>query len=148
MKFMIQAEDLTKSYRGTRVLDRFTLYVAPGNVCGLLGTNGAGKTTAVRILATLIQADSGSAQIAGFDLATDNDRVRSVMGFVGQNSAIDESLTGRQNLTMFAQLSHLRRAQARNRSEELLARFGLAAVAGRRADTPEECDAGLISPSA
>lgn len=133
MKFMIHAEDLTKSYRGTRVLDRFTLYVAPGTVCGLLGPNGAGKTTALRILATLIQADSGSARIAGFDLATESDRVRSVMGFVGQSPAIDESLTGRHNLTMFARLSHLRRAQARNRSEELLAWFGLAAVADRAA---------------
>lgn len=133
MAAMISATDLRKTYGKKQALDGFTLSVAEGTVCGLLGPNGAGKTTAVRILATLLKADSGSANIAGYDLATDADRVRSAIGFTGQYAAVDEILTGRQNLDMFARLYHLDARRARQRTDELLDRFGLYDAADRPA---------------
>lgn len=133
MTAMISATDVRKTYGKKQALDGFTLSVDEGTVCGLLGPNGAGKTTAVRILATLLNADSGSARIAGYDLATDADRVRSAIGFVGQYAAVDEILSGRQNLEMFARLSHLDRWKARRRADELLDRFRLRDAADRPA---------------
>jgi ABC-2 type transport system ATP-binding protein len=94
-------------------------------VCGLLGPNGAGKTTAVRILTTLLRADSGHAQVAGFDVARQPAQVRRQIGLVGQHAAVDEILTGRQNLVMFGRLYHLGRAAAAARADELLVQFGL-----------------------
>ncbi|WP_134325220.1 ATP-binding cassette domain-containing protein [Cumulibacter soli] len=133
MTAMISATDLRKTYGKKQALDGFTLSVDEGTVCGLLGPNGAGKTTAVRILATLLKADSGKASIAGHDLTTDSDRVRAAIGFTGQFSAVDEILTGRQNLDMFARLYHLDRRQARQRTDELLDRFALHDAADRPA---------------
>jgi ABC-2 type transport system ATP-binding protein len=122
----IEAEGLHKSYRGVPALAGFDLTVAAGTVHGLLGPNGAGKTTAIRIMTTLLRADAGRATVAGFDVARQPDQVRFRIGLVGQHAAVDEILSGRQNLEMFGRLHHLRPATARARAEELLARFGLA----------------------
>ena len=132
----VTAEGLVKRFGSKRAgpttaLDGFDLEVAQGSVCGLLGPNGAGKTTAVRILTTLLKADGGRATVAGHDVARAGDRVRASIGLVGQNAAVDEILTGRQNLEMFGRLYHLRPAAARARADELLARFGLADAANR-----------------
>ncbi|GGB26437.1 hypothetical protein GCM10011492_15830 [Flexivirga endophytica] len=128
----VRCEGLRKSYprRGV-VLDGLDLAVAPGTVHGLLGPNGAGKTTAVRILATLQRFDSGRAEVAGCDVASDPAGVRARIGMAGQYAAVDEVLTGRQNLVMFARLHHLRARAARLRAAELLERFDLEAAADR-----------------
>ncbi|GAA3775430.1 ATP-binding cassette domain-containing protein [Micromonospora maritima] len=125
MEHAIITEGLRKRYGDTAALDGFDLRVPPGTVCGLLGPNGAGKTTAVRILATLLRVDAGRAEVAGFDVARQPDQVRYRIGLVGQHPAVDEALTGRQNLVIFGRLFHLGRAQARARAGELLDRFGL-----------------------
>ncbi|MEV4695309.1 ATP-binding cassette domain-containing protein [Micromonospora echinospora] len=131
MEHAILAEGLRKRYGDSVALDGFDLRVPPGTVCGLLGPNGAGKTTAVRILATLLRFDAGRAEVAGFDVAGQPDRVRHRIGLVGQHPAVDEALSGRENLVMFGRLFHLDRAGARRRAGELLDRFGLADAAGR-----------------
>ncbi|NHC13855.1 ATP-binding cassette domain-containing protein [Motilibacter deserti] len=131
----VLAEELSKSFRTVQALDRFDLAVPAGTVCGLLGPNGAGKTTAVRILTTLLRADAGRAAVAGFDVAREPTRVRASIGLVGQHAAVDEALTGRQNLEMFGRLHHLGRRPARSRASELLERFGLADAAGRAVST-------------
>jgi ABC-2 type transport system ATP-binding protein len=105
--------------------------VPTGTVCGLLGPNGAGKTTAVRILSTLLRPDGGRAQVAGFDVTAQPAQVRRRIGLTGQQPAVDEVLTGRENLIMWGRLYHLGRA-ARARADELLERFGLAEAAGRQ----------------
>jgi ABC-2 type transport system ATP-binding protein len=112
-------------------LDGFDLAVAAGTVCGLLGPNGAGKTTAVRILSTLLRFDGGRAEVAGFDVARQPAQVRRRIGLVGQHAAVDEVLSGRQNLVMFGRLYHLGRRAARARADELLDRFRLADTGGR-----------------
>ncbi|MFD6609281.1 ATP-binding cassette domain-containing protein [Micromonospora chalcea] len=122
---------MRKRYGDSVALDGFDLRVPPGTVCGLLGPNGAGKTTAVRILATLLRFDAGRAEVAGFDVAGQADRVRHRIGLVGQHPAVDEALSGRENLVMFGRLFHLDRATARRRATELLDRFGLADAGGR-----------------
>jgi ABC-2 type transport system ATP-binding protein len=127
----ILAEALRKRYGKTTALDGFDLDVPPGTVLGLLGPNGAGKTTAVRILATLLRADGGRARVAGFDVARQADRVRASIGLLGQHPAVDEVLSGRQNLVMFGRLHHLARPAARRRAGELLEQFGLADAAGK-----------------
>jgi ABC-2 type transport system ATP-binding protein len=127
----VTAEGLTKRYGATTALDGFDLEVATGTVCGLLGPNGAGKTTAVRILTTLLRPDAGRAMVAGHDVTRHGARVRARIGLVGQHAAVDEILTGRQNLEMFGRLYHLRPAAARVRAGELLDRFGLADAADR-----------------
>ncbi|MFC4536021.1 ATP-binding cassette domain-containing protein [Sphaerisporangium dianthi] len=122
----IFAEGLRKRYGGTEALAGFDLAVPEGTVCGLLGPNGAGKTTAVRILTTLLRPDGGRAEVAGFDVVRQAERARYRIGLVGQNAALDEVLSGRQNLVMFGRLYHLGTARARRRADELLERFGLA----------------------
>jgi ABC-2 type transport system ATP-binding protein len=122
----IAAEGLRKRYGETLALDGFDLAVPAGTVRGLLGPNGAGKTTAVRILTTLLQPDGGRAEVAGVDVRRQPAQVRRRIGLVGQHTAVDEILSGRQNLVMFGRLYHLSPAEARRRADELLARFELA----------------------
>ncbi|MFF0467857.1 ATP-binding cassette domain-containing protein [Micromonospora zamorensis] len=125
----IVAEGLRKRYRDRYALDGFDLRVRQGTVCGLLGPNGAGKTTSVRILSTLLRLNEGRAEVAGFDVTRQPDQVRYRIGLVGQNPALDEALSGRQNLVLFGRLFHLGRRRARQRAGELLERFGLADAA-------------------
>jgi ABC-2 type transport system ATP-binding protein len=125
----ISAIGLRKSYGDKVVLDSIDLDVAPGTVFALLGPNGAGKTTAVNILSTLISADAGSATIAGHDLATEPAAVRAAIGLTGQFSAVDNLLTGLENLLLMADLHHLSRREGRRRAAELLDRFDLAKLA-------------------
>jgi ABC-2 type transport system ATP-binding protein len=127
----ILAEALVKRYGRTTALDGFDLAVPAGTVCGLLGPNGAGKTTAVRILATLLRPDGGHALIAGFDVVRQAARVRASIGLLGQHHAVDEVLSGRQNLVLFGRLHHLGGRAARRRADELLERFGLADAAAK-----------------
>jgi ABC-2 type transport system ATP-binding protein len=127
----IEAEGLRKSYGNLRALDGVDLRVSGGTVLGLLGPNGAGKTTAVRILTTLLPADGGSARVAGLDVARDADRLRAKIGLAGQYAAVDENLTGFENLEMVGRLYHLPRGEPRARAAELLERFDLT-DAGRR----------------
>ncbi|MFF5988174.1 ATP-binding cassette domain-containing protein [Prauserella flavalba] len=127
----VLAENLRKRYGDTRALDGFDLTVAPGTVHGLLGPNGAGKTTAVRVLATLLRPDSGTARVAGFDVVRQAGQARYRLGLVGQHAAVDELLSGRQNLEMFGRLYHLSAADARRRAGELLERFRLAGTGGK-----------------
>jgi ABC-2 type transport system ATP-binding protein len=134
----IVTEALTKHYRGTPEgtgLTGVDLRVGVGSVCGLLGPNGAGKTTMVRILTTLLAADSGQARVAGFDVRRRPAEVRRRIGLVGQFAAVDEIMTGRQNLEMFGRLHHLGAATARRRGGELLERFGLAEAGDRAVAT-------------
>ncbi|MFI0356367.1 ATP-binding cassette domain-containing protein [Actinomadura sp. 9N407] len=128
----VVAEGVRKRFGATAALDGFDLEVREGTVCGLLGPNGAGKTTAVRILSTLLRADAGRVSVAGFDVARQGARVRRKIGLAGQHPAVDEILTGRENLEMWARLYHLRGVAARRRADELLERFGLGDAAGKR----------------
>ena len=131
----ITAEGLVKIYRSrageVRALDGLDLTVAEGSVLGLLGPNGAGKTTTVRILATLLRPDAGRATVAGFDVVRQAQQLRSVIGLSGQFAAVDENLTGRENLIMFGRLYQLAWAEARRRADELLEQFALTAAADR-----------------
>jgi ABC-2 type transport system ATP-binding protein len=130
---MIFAEGLTRRFGSTTALDGFDLAVPAGTIHGLLGPNGAGKTTVVRILTTLLRPDSGQARVAGHDVVRESARVRTRIGLVGQQAAVDEQLSGRQNLEMFGRLHHLGAAEARRRAAALLERFGLAQAADRPA---------------
>jgi ABC-2 type transport system ATP-binding protein len=121
----IKAEGLRKRYGDKHALDGFDLDVPPGTVCGLLGPNGAGKTTAVRILTTLLRADGGHAEVAGIDVMAHPDEVRARIGLSGQDPAVDEILTARQNLVLFGRLNGLPTRAAVRRAEELLAQFDL-----------------------
>jgi ABC-2 type transport system ATP-binding protein len=131
--FEVVAEGLGKRYGPTRALDSFDLAVPTGTVYGLLGPNGAGKTTAVRVLATLLRFDAGRASVAGYDVLRQPDEVRARIGLTGQYAAVDETLSGRQNLELFGRLFRLGRRAARQRADELLERFGLEDAAGRSA---------------
>jgi ABC-2 type transport system ATP-binding protein len=131
----ISAVGLVKNFGKTRALDGFDLEVAPGTVFGLLGPNGAGKTTAVRIFATLLEPDSGHAEVAGLDCVRDAHRLRAQIGLAGQYAAVDELLTGRENLEMVGRLYRLPRARARARAIDLLEQFGLSDAANRPART-------------
>jgi ABC-2 type transport system ATP-binding protein len=135
----IEAEGLVKVYRSreneVRALDGVDLEVREGTVLGLLGPNGAGKTTTVRILATLLKADAGKASVDGLDVQRDAQAVRKVIGLSGQYAAVDENLTGRENLWMFGRLYQLQNAEAFRRADELLERFSLEDAAGRVAKT-------------
>ena len=110
-------------------LDGVDLAVGEGKILGLLGPNGAGKTTAVRILTTLLDADEGRATVAGFDVVRDAEILRSVIGLAGQYAAVDENLTGLENLEMVGALYHLPKAEARSRAEDVLERFELSDAA-------------------
>jgi ABC-2 type transport system ATP-binding protein len=127
----IACENLRKRFGETTALGGLDLAVPQGAVYGLLGPNGAGKSTAVRILATLLRPDSGQARVAGFDVARQAAQVRARIGLAGQNAAVDEILSGRQNLVMFGRLCHLPVSVARRRADELLAQLGLTGAAGR-----------------
>ena len=135
----IEAEGLVKVYRSrkseVRALDGVDLEVPEGTVLGLLGPNGAGKTTTVRILATLLRADAGRATVAGLDVARDAQAVRKVIGLSGQYAAVDENLTGRENLWLFGRLYQLASSEASRRADELLERFELEDAADRVAKT-------------
>ena len=129
----VSAEHLVKTYDkgAVRALDDLSLDVAEGTVLSVLGPNGAGKTTTVRILATLLKPDSGSAHVAGIDVIKHPDKVREVIGLSGQYAAVDETLTGWDNLVMFGRLYHLGKQQSINRANELLERFSLTESARR-----------------
>ncbi len=129
----IVADGLRKTYRGVPALDGFRLSVPAGTVCGLLGPNGAGKTTAVRILTTLLDFDAGQVIVAGADVARRPDLVRERIALTGQCSAVDGSLSGRQNLILFGRMHHLSHRTAKARADELLEQFDLTAAAGRSA---------------
>ena len=129
----VVAEGLVKRYGSTVALDGFDLAIPAGTVCGLLGPNGAGKTTAVRILSTLLRFDEGRAAVGGFDVVRDPEQVRFRIGLTGQSPAVDEILTGRQNLVMFGKLFHLDAGTAKRRADELLEQFGLTDAANKQA---------------
>ncbi len=131
----IEAEGLVKRFGDRTVLDGVDLSVPKGSVLGLLGHNGAGKTTLVRVLTTLLRADGGRAFVAGYDVASQAGAVRSSIALAGQYAAIDDLLTGRQNLELVARLRHLSRPDARVRAAELLAELGLDDAADRRLTT-------------
>ena len=127
----IEAEGLRKSYGEVCALDGVDLRVPAGTVLGLLGPNGAGKTTAVRILTTLLPPDGGSARVAGLDVAREAPRLRARIGLAGQYAAVDENLTGAENLEMVGRLYHLPKGEPRARAAELLERFDLSDAADR-----------------
>ncbi|WP_028660265.1 ABC transporter ATP-binding protein [Nocardioides insulae] len=129
----IRVQGLEKSYGDLPVLRGVDFDVAPGSIFALLGSNGAGKTTAVRILSTLLKADRGTATVQGFDVATRGADVRESISLTGQFAAVDEILTGRENLMLVAELRHLRRPG--EIADALLARFSLTEAGGRRAGT-------------
>ena len=131
----IVVEGLVKRFGATTALAGVDLTVAEGTVLGLLGPNGAGKTTVVRILTTLLQPDGGRVEVAGVDVLRDPDAVRSSIGLTGQYAAVDEYLTGFENLEMVGRLYRLSRRDARARATELLERFDLTDAAGRAAKT-------------
>ena len=131
----IEASGLVKSYRDVPVLAGVDLRVPRGSVFALLGPNGAGKTTTVRILSTLTRADDGRARVAGFDVVRDRREVRRRISLTGQFAALDEAQTGAENLRMMGRLARLPRSAARQRADDLLEQFGLAAAGRRRMGT-------------
>jgi ABC-2 type transport system ATP-binding protein len=132
---MIETVGLKKRFGTVTALDGLDLAVSSGSVCALLGPNGAGKTTAIRVLATLIRPDSGSARIAGRDVVRHPGQVRGCIGLAGQHAAVDDDLTGRENLVILGLMHHLGRRGARQRATALLAEFGLADAADRLVKT-------------
>jgi ABC-2 type transport system ATP-binding protein len=129
----IQVAGLQKSYKKLHVLKGVDFTVERGSIFALLGSNGAGKTTIIRILSTLLGADAGSAEVAGFDVATQAEEVRAAISLTGQFAAVDEVLSGRENLILIARLRHLRRPEGI--ADDLLARFSLTEAGGRRVAT-------------
>ncbi len=131
----IVIEGLTKTYKQNKVLDGLNLKVKRGTMLALLGPNGAGKTTTVRILSTLLKPDSGSVLVNGFDVVKEAHEVRSTIGLTGQYAAVDEYLTGYENLEMMGRLYHLSPANAQARAKELLEQFDLVEAGNRAAKT-------------
>lgn len=131
----VDVRGLRKSYGDLSVLDGVDLAVAPGTVTALLGPNGAGKTTVVGILSTLLTLDGGSARVAGFDVTTQADAVRRAIGVTGQASAVDDLLTGRENLRLMTSLHHLGRRAGRERVDALLTQLDLTQAAGKPVST-------------
>jgi len=134
-EYAIELDDITKQYGDKQALSGVTFRMPAGTVLGVLGPNGAGKTTTINVLSTLIRPTSGSAKVAGFDVVTQAAQVRKSIGLTGQYAAIDEMLTGRENLVLFGELNGLPRTQARARADELLEAFSLTDAAGRRVGT-------------
>src|SRR5215471_15818594 len=135
MSLMIEAENVAKRFGPTRALAGVDLTVEQGTVLALLGPNGAGKTTLVRILTTLLRPDSGRASVAGFDVVADADRLRSVIGLAGQYAAVDELLTGRENLELVGLWYHLDRDEYKRRAQHVLDRFSLQEAGDRLVKT-------------
>lgn len=135
MDAIIEVCDLHKSFGDTHAIEGVSLEVTEGSVLGLLGPNGAGKTTIVRMLATLLSPDAGHASVAGFDVVSQANSVRSVIGLTGQYAAVDEKLTGKENLWMVARLLGMTKAGATARADELLERFALTDAADRPLST-------------
>lgn len=131
----ISVERITKKFGKIQALDQLSLDVDPGTVFALLGPNGSGKTTLVRILTTLLRPDSGIARVSGYDVIKEAKFVRSIIGLAGQYPAVDENLTGKENLEMIGLLYHMGKRKARSRSAELLEIFELADAADRRVKT-------------
>jgi ABC-2 type transport system ATP-binding protein len=129
----IEVADLQKSYKELNVLKGVSFTVEQGSIFALLGSNGAGKTTIIKILSTLLKQDGGTAIVNGFDVASQPDHVRQSLSLTGQFAAVDEMLTGQENLVMIAKLRHLK--QPRQVADELLTRFGLTDAANRRVST-------------
>jgi ABC-2 type transport system ATP-binding protein len=134
-QYAIKATGLRRSYGDNEVLKGVDLAVPRGTVFSLLGANGAGKTTTVKILSTLIRADGGSASVAGHDVSADPDAVRAAIGVTGQFSAVDNLMSGRENLQLMADLRHLGKADGRRKVEQLLEQFDLVDAAGKSAST-------------
>ena len=133
MEKAIEVKGLQKSFKQLHVLKGVDFEVEKGSIFALLGSNGAGKTTIVRILTTLLKLDGGNASVNGFDITSKPDHVRQSISLTGQFAAVDEILTGRENLIMIAKLRHL--ANPRQAADDLLKRFGLIDAAGRRVST-------------
>jgi oleandomycin transport system ATP-binding protein len=132
---VVHVDGLQKRFGATWALRGIDLAIQRGTICGLLGPNGAGKTTAVRILATLLRPDGGTARVGGYDVARDPEQVRPLIGLTGQYAAVDEELTGHENLFLIARLLDLSRAEARRRAGDLLERFDLVDAGGRSVNT-------------
>ncbi|MCZ0986401.1 ATP-binding cassette domain-containing protein [Streptomyces diastatochromogenes] len=135
MPAAIEVAGLCKSFGSVMALDHLELTVPEGTVHGLLGPNGAGKTTTVRLLSTLISPDDGTAEVFGIDVRSDPRRVRSIIGLTGQYAAVDQLLTGRENLHMIGRLFRLSKSDSRARASELLERFDLGQAADRQTKT-------------
>lgn len=133
MEYMIEVQGLKKAYKDLVVLKGVDLTVKKGEIFALLGSNGAGKTTMIRILSTTLSADDGVVRIAGFDVAKHAQQVRNVISLTGQFAAVDDMLTGRENLIMIAKLRHL--SNVKTAAKTLLERFGLSDAADRRVGT-------------
>ncbi len=131
----IRVENLTKRFGDVVAIDDLSFEVKPGTILGLLGPNGAGKTTTIKVLCTLLKPDSGEVEVGGFDLASDPQEIRRIISMTGQFAAVDEQLSGRENLILFGRLQGLSKSDARSRADELLDAFGLADAATRRVST-------------
>lgn len=131
MSSAIEVSGLTKNFGKVKALNGISFEVEKGTVVGLLGPNGSGKTTTVRILSTLLKPDSGRAKVSGFDVVSQDEEVRRLIGLTGQYAAVDEYLTGRENLELFGRLFHLSKKDSANRAAELLERFDLSDAADR-----------------
>lgn len=133
---VISVSGLEKSYKNLKVLKGINFSVQGGSIFALLGSNGAGKTTTIKILTTLLKPDKGSAQICGFDVVDQSDRVRGEISLTGQYAAVDDVLTGRENLRLIGKLRHL--PDTNKKADELLERFALLDAADRRVATYSE----------